>query len=300
MKILHGILLLFLACVNGIAQERYIKVDNFRSDYVKSRNVEIWLPPGYYENPGKKYPVLYMHDGQNVFDKKVSGFGVAWEVDSTAEKLITENKIKPAIIVASWNTNEYRYMEYFPEKASEYFTREDKEAMQGLVKLMKVEYNWLADEYLKFMVKELKPYIDKNYRTLTNRENTSVCGSSMGGLISLYAISEYPEVFGQAACISTHWPLLFDNNNMSPSESVRKYMKEHLPSPETHRIYFDYGTATLDQYYEVHQQKVDAIMKAKGYTKGKNWVTRKFEGAQHNEQSWQNRVDVILEFLYKK
>jgi predicted alpha/beta superfamily hydrolase len=300
MKILHGILLLFLACVNGIAQERYIKVDNFRSDYVKSRNVEIWLPPGYYENPGKKYPVLYMHDGQNVFNKKVSGFGVAWEVDSTAEKLITENKIKPAIIVASWNTNEYRYMEYFPEKASEYFTCEDKEAMQGLVKLMKVEYNWLADEYLKFMVKELKPYIDKNYRTLTNRENTSVCGSSMGGLISLYAISEYPEVFGQAACISTHWPLLFDNNNMSPSESVRKYIEKHLPSPKTHRIYFDYGTATLDQYYEVHQQKVDAIMKAKGYTKGKNWVTRKFEGAQHNEQSWQNRVDVILEFLYKK
>jgi hypothetical protein len=77
-------------------------------------------------------------------------------------------------------------------------------------------------------------------------------------------------------------------------------MKENLPSPENHRIYFDYGTETLDQYYEVHQKMVDQIMKSKGYTEGKNWVTRKFDGAAHNEESWQKRFDIILGFLYGK
>lgn len=289
--------------ITAVAQSkgRIIRIDNFKSEFVNARNVEIWLPPGYEEGKKEKYPVLYMHDGQNVFDKGNAGFGVAWEADDMAEKLIKEGKVKPFIIVTSAHAGNLRYMEYFPEKAAtKYFSQEDMKVFKELAGQMKVEVNWLADEYLQFMVKELKPYIDKNYRTLPDAKNTSVCGSSMGGLISMYAICEYPGVFGQAACVSTHWPLLFDNNNMHPSEAVRSYMKDNLPSPGNHRIYFDYGTATLDQYYEVHQKMVDAIMKAKGYTEGKNWVTRKFEGAEHNEQSWQNRMDVIIEFLYSK
>ncbi|MCW4469925.1 alpha/beta hydrolase-fold protein [Flavobacterium sp. MFBS3-15] len=296
------LLLCFSIAISAQSKSRIIKIDNFRSKYVNARNVEIWLPPGYDDNNNKEmYPVLYMHDGQNVFDKGSSGFGVAWEADSIANKLITEGRVKPFIIVTAAHGNNLRYMEYFPEQAAkQYFTEDDMVVFKDLAKQMNVKVNWLADEYLQFLVKELKPYIDKNYRTLRNNANTSVCGSSMGGLISMYAICEYPEVFGQAACVSTHWPLLFDNNNMKPSEAVRSYMKDHFPSPKDHRVYFDYGTATLDQYYEPHQKLVDDIMRAKGYTEGRNWVTRKFEGAEHNEQSWQNRMDVILEFLYGK
>lgn len=224
-----------------------------------------------------------------------------WAVDSIATKLIGENKIEPMIIVAIWNNGSKRYVEYFPEKAAEYLPKDEREKLESLAIQMGMPIkDFLGDEYLKFIVNELKPYIDQNYRTLPDVKNTSVCGSSMGGLISMYAICEYPDVFGQAACVSTHWPILFNNDNMTPSETVREYMVQHLPSPDNHRIYFDYGTKTLDVFYEVHQDKVDDIMRDKGFVEGKNWVTKKFQGAAHNEESWRKRLDIILEFLYKK
>ena len=299
--------LLLLAIILGITSAanaqggwKLRKIDNFESKFVTSRNVEIWLPQQYFESEDKKFPVLYMHDGQNVFDPVTSSFGTAWEADATAEKMINEGKVKPFIIVTSWCTDK-RYAEYFPEKAAKYFTKEDLDNIaKSKQQTGPLDEELLGDEYLKFLTSELKPYVDENFRTLTDAKNTSICGSSMGGLISLYAICEYPEVFGPAACVSTHWPLLFDNTFMGPSEAVRKYMAAKLPSPANHRIYFDYGTETLDQYYEVHQKKVDAIMASKGYKKGKNWVTRKFEGAEHSEKSWQLRMDVIFSFLYGK
>ena len=114
----------------------------------------------------------------------------------------------------------------------------------------------------------------------------------MGGLISLYAISEYPNIFGGAGCVSTHFPL---------GEGVMLgYMKKFLPNPKTHKIYFDYGTETLDATYEPFQKKADAIMKKKGYKQDKNWITRKFEGEEHSEKSWRKRVNIPLEFLLRK
>jgi predicted alpha/beta superfamily hydrolase len=172
---------------------------------------------------------------------------------------------------------------------------EDARIARGAIKS-----DFLGDEYLKFIVKELKPYIDENYRTEKDKDDTAICGSSMGGLISLYAICEYPEVFGKAACISTHWPVLFNNDNMGPSQAIRNYLTNNLPKPSQHKIYFDYGTETLDQYYEVHQKKVDSILTLKKYKKGKNWETKKFQGAAHNEKSWQERFDGVLKFLFKK
>lgn len=277
-----------------------IKLDNVKSKYVTPRNVEIYLPAVYFTEPKRRFPVLYMHDGQNVFNAETSGFNVAWEADVTADSLINSGKVQPFIIVAAWHTGNTRYMEYFPEKAFNYFKVEDKKAMNDLAVNMGVEPKWQADEYLKFLVEELKPYIDQNYNTLTDSKNTSVCGSSMGGLISMYAISEYPAVFGQAACVSTHWPILFDNANMGPSQAVRDYMDEKLPPANNHRVWFDHGTATLDQYYEVHQKMVDEMMKKKGYKHGKNWQTHKYEGAEHNEQAWRKRFGDILTFLYGK
>src|SRR5690606_40403421 len=120
----------------------------------------------------------------------------------------------------------------------------------------------------------------------------------LGRLISSYAIYEHPYVSGKAVCISTLWPVLMDNDNMRPSDAVRKYMEENLPDPATLRIYFDHGTKTLDQYYEVHQKMVDNIMRSKGYKEGDNWVTRKFEGAEHNEKWIKQRMDVIIRFLF--
>lgn len=114
----------------------------------------------------------------------------------------------------------------------------------------------------------------------------------MGGLISLYAASEYPDVFGGIGALSTHWP--------AGDGIVIDYLTAHLPDPRTHKLYFDYGTQTLDAGYEPYQRRMDAAMRAGGYTEGRNWITRKFEGAEHSERAWRERVDVPLQFLLGK
>ena len=114
-------------------------------------------------------------------------------------------------------------------------------------------------------------------------------GSSMGGLISLYALTEYPAVFGGAACLSTHWP--------AGGGVMIDYLRSALPDPAGHRIYFDHGTATLDSLYPPFQRRADAVMRAAGYVEGRDWVTRVFAGAEHSERAWRVRVEQPLIFL---
>ncbi|HEV8695641.1 MAG TPA: alpha/beta hydrolase-fold protein, partial [Lysobacter sp.] len=137
-----------------------------------------------------------------------------------------------------------------------------------------------------------KPFIDTHYRTKTKRADTFVMGSSMGGLISLYAAAEYPNVFGGVGAVSTHWPI--------GDGGVIDWLSTHLPNPRSHRIYYDFGTATLDAQYEPYQRRMDALMRANGYVEGRDWITRKVEGAEHNERAWRDRVDVPLVFLLAK
>jgi len=149
-----------------------------------------------------------------------------------------------------------------------------------------------SDNYLKFLVHELKPFVDENYRTLTDRDNTFVIGSSMGGLISAYAISEYPEVFGGAACMSSHWPV--------GDGVVIEWFDNHWPVAGVQRIYFDYGTETLDAAYEPYQKQMDEVMHKYGYTDGHDWTTRRFEGADHSPRAWRERLHIPLKFLLGK
>jgi pimeloyl-ACP methyl ester carboxylesterase len=127
----------------------------------------------------------------------------------------------------------------------------------------------MSDEYLKFLVLELKPFIDGKYSTLPDRDNTFIAGSSMGGLISMYAICEYPAIFGGAACLSTHWPGIIEMKDNPVPIAFLDYLRRYLPDPSTHKIYFDYGTATLDAQYERYQLQVDGIMQPR-YT-NQNW-----------------------------
>lgn len=147
-------------------------------------------------------------------------------------------------------------------------------------------------------MKELKPYIDKKYSTFADRANTFIAGSSMGGLISMYAICEYPEVFGGAACLSTHWPGIFQMDNNPVPGVLFSYMKMHLPDPKTHKLYFDYGTATLDALYPPLQNQADDIIRARGYD-DKNWMTKEFPGEDHSEKAWHKRLHIPFEFLLK-
>jgi len=153
-----------------------------------------------------------------------------------------------------------------------------------------------GDDYLQFITKELKPFIDKRFSTKSDQSNTYIAGSSRGGLISMYAICEYPEIFGGAACISTHWPGKLGELIPEIPKAFESYISGNLPDPKTHKIYFDYGTETLDFNYKPFQLAIDKQMSARGYTKN-NWITLEFIGDSHTESDWARRFDKALLFL---
>ena len=154
-----------------------------------------------------------------------------------------------------------------------------------------------GDDYLKFLVTELKPFIDKTFSTYADVNSTFVAGSSMGGLISWYAVCEYPLVFSAAACLSTHWANNAIDSPLEP-EAMRNYLIDHLPSSANHTFYFDHGTVGLDANYAQHQDLVDAIMQTKGYD-NKNWTSKVYNGADHSESYWAARLATPLEFILK-
>ena len=277
---------------NKIKAQKYIVYKNFPSKYVISRDIEIWLPTNYEEVSA--LPVLYMFDGQNIFHGKKGWindqYSHGWQVDETLDSLINIGIIPPMMVVGVFNTGAKRFSEYMPAKPKKEIEKripnQAKWIQEGYLK-----HGISSNQFLKFLVEELKPYIDKHYKTKIGRRNTYLAGSSMGGLISAYAICEYPNVFGKAACFSTHWPAL--------DGVFIEYLKNNLPSPKTHKIYFDYGTIGLDSLYEPFQVEVDSLLMRRGYTKGRNWLTKKFEGEDHNEKFWRKRFHFPIKFFFQ-
>lgn len=273
---------------------------SFKSQFIDARNIDVWLPDGYSNT--EKYAVLYMHDGQMLYDAATTWNKQAWEVDEVAGKLIADSKTRKFIVVGIWNNDQKRHPEYFPQKPFESLTKEQKEFVtKQLIEKGRIKdsFNPISDLYLKFLVTELKPFIDKTFATKKDRGNTFIAGSSMGGLISMYAICEYPKVFGGAACMSTHWPGIFSVENNPIPDAFINYLKANLPNPKNHKIYFDYGDQTLDALYKPYQEKVDVVMKAKGFT-DKNWSTQFFPGKDHSEKSWNERLAIPFVFLLGK
>jgi enterochelin esterase-like enzyme len=268
------------------------RLENFASQFVDTRPIDVWLPEGY--NAKQRYNVLYMHDGQMLFDPAITWNHQSWGVDATMSRLIQRSKIEPTIVVGIWNNGKYRHAEYFPQKHLAFLTedvrnRHVQEALQGKAQ---------ADNYLRFIVQELKPAIDKRYATRTEAGATFIMGSSMGGLISVYAMSEYPQVFGGAAGLSTHWISIQKPNAALPLAAFN-YLRDHLPDPKTHRLYQDHGTVELDALYAPYQVFVDALVRDKGYTDA-NYTSRVFEGMGHNEKAWAERLEIPILFLMGK
>jgi enterochelin esterase-like enzyme len=273
------------------------RIENFASKYVDARNVDIWLPDGYSDK--EKYAVLYMHDGQMLYDATTTWNKQAWEVDETAGKLIAEGKTEKFIVVGVWNNGKMRHPEYFPQKPFESLTQTERDTvtavLQGMGRIKNV-FNPISDLYLSFLVKELKPYIDSHFATKKDKKHTFIAGSSMGGLISMYAICEYPKVFGGAICMSTHWPGTLQKERNPVPDAFLNYMKTNLPKAKNHKIYFDYGDQTLDAMYPPLQKKVDELMVSKGFS-AQNWTTIFAAGEDHSEKAWRKRLDVALVFL---
>ncbi|UJH91373.1 hypothetical protein LZ575_00850 [Antarcticibacterium sp. 1MA-6-2] len=179
-----------------------IQHKNFESRYVDNRTVDVWIPPRFTFDKVQKYKVLYVHDGQNIFNDRSQNNSKQWGIGQTLENLISEGKVAPTIVVAIHNNGFKRFIEYMPEVPKEYTSTPQARAILkanfGVTELQ-------SNNYLKFIVEELIPFIKTTYPISNEKKDTVIMGSSMGGLISLYAISKYPAIFGAAGCISTHW-----------------------------------------------------------------------------------------------
>jgi enterochelin esterase-like enzyme len=235
---------------------------NFSSPLLKNtRNIVVWLPPSYFSSPGKRYPVLYAHDGQNIFDH-TNGAGEEWHMDETADSLMKKNKIEEFIIVGIANTKD-RWIEY-------------SGTPEG--------YN-----YVKFIATELKPFIDGHYRTKKDKANTAAIGSSMGGLISFYMVWLYPEVFSKAACLSSGF--YFDEGDI-----LAKCFASTTRLNGS-RLYLDCGGLDLDKDFLPDNQRMRQVLSA---NRSIQLLYKYFPNDKHNEYAWARRLYIPFLFLFGK
>jgi len=225
-----------------------------------SRNVTVWLPPSYASSPGKRYPVLYAQDGQNLFDASFSFGGHEWHMDEIADSLIRAGATDEFIIVGIDNTHD-RWQEYSGTE--------------------------VGRKYLDFIVHRLKPFVDSVYRTRADRENTAMLGSSMGGLISFYMLWLHPDVFSKAACLSGGFAY-------DPGDIVDSAGRSTARLAGT-RIYLDCGDRDLDLHFLPDNRKMAGYLSRDARLKA---VFKIFPGATHNEQAWAGRIWEPLVFLF--
>ncbi|RNJ62177.1 MAG: hypothetical protein EDM03_11935 [Porphyrobacter sp. IPPAS B-1204] len=262
------------------------------------QRLTIWLPPGYdvYQH---RYPVLYMHDGHNLFDVAKSNFNKIWAADEAMLEAVTNRNIEPHIIIGIWAPGADRYRQYLPRSAYD-------AATGGLRAQMDQTANGeiVSDRYLAWIAGPLKSWVDSSFRTRPGRDDTAIVGSSMGGLMSCYAFLERPEVFGRAGCVSSHWPAVDPRSVEGESAELKAlwdaWFAARLGQPDGRRVWLDHGTATLDAYYAPYQQVIDARFAAAGWQKGRDWESRVYPGAEHEENAWAARLPEIFSWLLAK
>ena len=244
----------------------------------ETRNVVIWLPPGYEENPGKRYRVIYMSDGENLFDPRIASWGVDWGVDEAMMRGAEAGLFEPAIVVGTWSSAR-RGLEYSP---------------------------WHdAPRYAQFLIEELMPRVNAEFRTRTGPENTFHMGSSMGGLLSYYIVKNHNDVIGACGCVSSHFALseqMFAGGGVGGGDETdpTPYIVRDIEAGDSlggGRFFFDYGTETLDSTYEEDHKPVERWFRKQGLKKNRDYKFVKYEGADHSERAWRDRVQDQLEWL---
>jgi enterochelin esterase-like enzyme len=240
-----------------------------------------------------------MHDGQNLFDASRAAFG-EWGVDEALSALVATGRTHGAVVVGIENTT-HRRREYLPAPLLEAIAPPVRASI-----LASIEGASESGGYIRFLTDELKPAIDNQFRVRTDRANTFVMGSSMGGLISLEALFQRPDVFGAAACLSTHWPLRFEPFESADAmvawqeavlPAITGYIEAGAPRPGRHRILFDHGTLNLDRWYRPYQLAADTAFLRLGYGDRADYRSTVYPGADHNEPSWRARLETPLRFL---
>ncbi len=298
-----------------VSSGRLLRIERFPSEYVEPRTVDIWLPELIFmksehnaiqDNPAfsqasdlTNLPVLYLHDGQMLFDSTQTWNKQEWRVDETLTELIESGQIHPLIVVAIWNNGDKRWSEYAPKPAFSPLSLDHP--VPGRPNTMVKEV--LSESYVQFLTEELVPYVDLMVDTDATPQGRMIIGSSMGGLISLYAHFERPDIFGRVGAVSTHWPIVAPDQFSSPSDNglfnaFSTYITQKLDLDRTsyRRIYFDYGDQTLDAYYPPYQEDMNSSM-LKHASENVEWTSFYDEGAAHDERSWAKRLNHVIVYI---
>jgi len=246
------------------------KHEQFASRFLRNqRDLIVYTPPGYPDQPDGRYPVLYLHDGQNLFDGATSFIpGQDWHVGPTADEGILSGAVEPLIIVGMYNTKA-RIREYTPTHVPK---------LGG----------GRADRYARFLMDEVKPFIDREYRTLSGAENTGIGGSSLGGLVSLYLGLKHSRLFGRIAALS---PSVWWNQQV-----IHRFARATPVEPRP-RIWLDIGTREGPRIVQDVEKFRDVLLE-KGWKLEQDLHYERVEGAEHNEAAWAQRVGPFLRFLF--
>jgi len=229
-----------------------------------TRTVIVWLPPSYSSEPDRRYPVLYMHDGQQVFDPATSTHNQDWQVDEWCTKLMKENRLQEIIVVGVYSTPD-RFIEYNPSE--------------------------LGEAYTRFLLEELKPFIDREYRTRADRDHTAVAGASMGGAISFYMAWKHPDVFFGAACLSSAFEYKGDRLTLE--------LVKQSDSPPQLRLYLYCGRGDdLERQLIRGQNAMRDALAEKGIVPGADLIITEDPDGRHNEATWARHTDHWLLFLF--
>ena len=245
----------------------------FRSKYLPDdRDVIVYLPQGYDEAPERMFPVLYLHDGQNLFDGRTSFVkGRTWQVREHADAVIESGEVEPLVIVGIYNTGERRIAEYTPDR--------DWKSGGGE-----------ANAYGRLLTREMMPWIASQYRVLHDRENTGLGGSSLGGLVTLHLGLRHPQLFGKLAMLS---PSVWWNH-----KSILGYLNEHAPQIwDRPKVWLDVGDREGQRTLRDVEQLARRL-KANGWRHGETMHFEKVHGGTHDEASWATRVRPMLKFLF--
>jgi predicted alpha/beta superfamily hydrolase len=246
------------------------KYENFRSKFLRNqRDIVVYVPPDYDQQPERRYPVLYMHDGQNLFDAATAFNGQDWHVAQTADYAISAGLVEPLIVVGLYNTGKTRLREYTPTSVPR---------LGG----------GRADRYAKFLIEEVKPVVDRDYRTKQEASQTGIAGSSLGGLVSIYLGLKFSNVFSKIAALS---PSVWWN------QRVIVRFAQAAPVEPRPRIWLDIGTREGPRIVDDVEKFRDVLL-SKGWQNDRDLHYERVEGAEHNEAAWAGRVGPFLQFLF--
>jgi predicted alpha/beta superfamily hydrolase len=266
------------------------KHGQFRSRFLRNnRDLIVYIPPGYDDQPFARFPVLYLQDGQNLFDRATSFGGQDWNVHGASDDLIGIGAIQPLIIIGIYNTGKSRIHEYTPVKSPK---------LGG----------GRADRYAKFLIEEVRPFIQREYRVNSDPRVTGIGGSSLGGLLSLYLGLKHPQLFGKIAALSPsvwwHQRMMMQfaaSVTLRPPKHKRSIFRRCAaePAPVAPRptIWLDIGTKEGPRIVPDVEQFRDILLR-KGWREGEDLHYERVEGGEHNELAWSQRIGRVLQFLY--